>query len=84
MLKVNISETSVSVIAAGDVKDITCECAVMFAGLHAQLKGSNPKLASEFRINLIRMLVDPESPVWTLPASEAGVTIVTPDIKKGD
>ena len=86
MLRVNICESAshkhVEVTASGHVDEIIVDSAIMFAGLHANLKKTDPKLARLFRSKLIQLLTDPDTPVWDAPPSENGVVIITPDIKK--
>ena len=86
MLKVNICDSNshkcVEVTASGHVDEIIIDSAIMCAGLHANLKKTDPKLARLFRSKLIQLLTDPDSPVWDAPPSENGVVIIAPDIKK--
>lgn len=47
-----------------------------------QLKRSDPAIARIYRHELVRLLTDPETPLWNDDPNAEGVMIITPKFKE--
>ena len=54
----------------------------VIGGVHMQLKRSDPALARIYRHELIRLLTDPETPLWNDDPNAEGVMITIPKFKE--
>lgn len=86
MLKINLgAENGPSVVmATGELGDICAEIGMVIANLYKKMKQDAPPAAKAFRSSMVRMIVDPESPVWNgeLKAGFAMMSVVPK--KEGD
>ena len=67
MLKVDIGEhrgdTHCSVLAQGTLIEIIADVGQVIAGVHMQLKRSNPVMARIYRRKMVELLTDPDTPL---------------------
>ena len=56
----------------------------MIAGIHTQLKQSDPRSAKAYRRSLIELMINPESPLWDEDPNVKGMMITVPKINKED
>ena len=86
MLNVNMTKRggghSVTIVAQGRVIDILADVGQVIGGVHMQLKRSDPAIARAYRKELIRLLTDPESPVWNDDPNAEGVMMLAPKFKE--
>ena len=54
----------------------------VIAGVHVQLKRSDPALARVYRHELIRLMTDPETPLCDDDPRAEGLMIITPKFKE--
>ena len=87
MLKVDIGEhrggdTHCSILAQGTLIEITADVGQVIAGVHMQLKRSNPVMARIYRRKMIELLTDPDTPLWNVDPNAEGVMITIPKFKE--
>lgn len=86
MLKVDTAKHGggrrVSIVAQGSIIEILADVGQVIGGVHMQLKRSDPALARVYRHELIRLLTDPETPLWNDDPNAEGVMIITPKFKE--
>lgn len=87
MLKVDSTERGggrrgVTIVAQGNIIEIVAEVGQVIGGVHMQLKRSDPVLARIYRHELIRLLTDPDTPLWNDDPNADGVIITVPEIKE--
>ena len=72
----------VEIVAQGSIIEIMADVGQVIAGVHMQLKRSDPALARVYRHELIRLMTDPETPLWNDDPNAEGVMIITPKFKE--
>ena len=85
MLKVDTAERGgggVTIVAQGSIIEIMADVGQVIGGVHMQLKRSDPVLARIYRHKLIRLLTDPETPLWNDDPNAEGVMITMPKFKE--
>lgn len=85
MLKVDIDKRGgggATITAQGDIIEILADTGLTINGIHMQLKRSDPVLAQLYRSELIRLLTDPNTPLWKDDPHAEGLTIITPKFKE--
>lgn len=80
MLKIELDKKNgKGVIAAGgDVLEITSDVCVVVDGIYSQLKNSSPIAAEAFRMGIMALCGDADSPVFTRTPDGVGFAIATP------
>ena len=65
MLKCNIKRGgNIRVKASGTAQDLMVETAAAIKEVHNGISKANQEAAKEYRLKLIGLLLDPDSPVW--------------------
>lgn len=66
MLKCHIDKAkkNLRVKAKGTPHDLMVETAAMIETLHQQIHKANPEAANEYKLKLLGVLLDPNTPVW--------------------
>lgn len=86
MLKVDMTEQGggrgVKIVAQGSLIEIMADVGHVIGGVHMQLKRSDPAVAHAYRHSLIKLLTDPETPLWNDDPNAEGVMIITPKFKE--
>lgn len=87
MLKVDMAEhgggrRGVEIVAQGSIIEIMADVGQVIGVVHMQLKRSDPALARIYRHELIRLLTDPETPLWNDDPNAEGVMITIPKFKE--
>lgn len=72
----------VTIVAQGSIIEIMADVGQVIGGVHMQLKRSDPILARIYRHELIRLLTDPETPLWNDDPNAEGVMITMPKFKE--
>jgi hypothetical protein len=54
----------------------------VIAGVHIQLKRTEPAMARIYRSKLIQLLTDPDTPLWNDDPNAEGVMITIPKFKE--
>lgn len=70
MLKCNIKKGKkgkVWVKASGTAEDLTAETGALIQTVFQSIKNENPEAADGYKLYLLGLLLDPESPVWKEP-----------------
>lgn len=65
MLKCKVKRSgTIRVKATGTVRDLLAETAAAIHEVHNGINKTNQEAANEYRLRLIGLLLDPDSPVW--------------------
>ena len=72
----------VEIVAQGSIIEIMADVGQVIGGVHMQLKRSDPAIARIYRHELVRLLTDPETPLWNDDPNAEGVMIITPKFKE--
>ena len=65
MLKCNIKKGGmVRVKASGTAQDLMVETGTLIQEVYRNINQANPDAAKAYKLNLLGVLLDPESPVW--------------------
>lgn len=78
MLKVDINrktENPDSVMARGDIAEITVEVAAVINALYTQFNLKAPPVAEAFRCALTELVTLPDSPLWEAQGNHIGICI---------
>lgn len=75
-------DTHCSTLAQGTLIEIIADVGQVIAGVHMQLKRSNPAMARIYRSMLSQLLTDPDTPLWNVDPDAEGVMIITPKFKE--
>ena len=87
MLKVDVAKhgggrRGVEIVAQGSIIEIMADVGQVIGGVHMQLKRSDPAIARIYRHELVRLLTDPETPLWNDDPNAEGVMITIPKFKE--
>lgn len=65
MLKCNIKKGgTIRIKATGTAEDLTVETGMVIKQIYQSIRLQNPAAAEGYKLTLIGMLLDPDSPVW--------------------
>ena len=71
MLKCNIKKgATIRVKANGTAHDLTLETGMLIKQIYRNIMQQNPAAAEGYKIHLLGLLLDPQSPVWKEPDHE--------------
>ena len=70
------------IVAQGRIIEIMADIGQVIGGVHMQLKRSDPAIARIYRRELVRLLTDPETPLWNDNPNAEGVMITIPKFKE--
>ena len=75
-------DTHCSILAQGTLVNIIADVGQVIAGVHMQLKRSDPAMARIYRRKMVELLTDPDTPLWNDDPNAEGVMIITPKFKE--
>jgi hypothetical protein len=82
MVKCGGGRRKVEIVAQGSIIEIMADVGQLIGGVHMQLKRNDPAIARIYRHELVRLLTDPETPLWNDDPNAEGVMIITPKFKE--
>lgn len=82
MVKCGGGRHKAEIVAQGSIIEIMADVGQVIGGVHMQLKRSDPAIARIYRHELVRLLTDPETPLWNDDPNAEGVMIITPKFKE--
>ena len=86
MLRANIGEhrgvTHSDILAQGTLIEVIADVGQVIAGVHIQLKRTEPAMARIYRRKMVELLTDPDTPLWNEDPNAEGVMITIPKFKE--
>ncbi len=81
MLRVDMNQKGgvASIVAQGDIREITADIAHIINAIHTQFNQSEPVLAEAFKTVFTELVTHPASPLWAQQGDMYGMLITTPD-----